>query len=575
MSTPASRTPHGPRFAPKLFTLLREGYGLAKFRHDAVAGLTVAIVALPLAMALAVASGTTPDKGLITAIVAGLLISALGGSRFQIGGPTGAFIPVVYAIIVGHGFDGLVLATLMAGALLVAAGLMRVGTLMKYMPQPVITGFTSGIAVIIFASQFKDLLGLQVEHVPAEFIAKIAMLAQHAGEFNPWAIAIAGGSAAVILAVRRWAPSAPGFLVAVMLSAAAVALLDLPVDTIGSRFGGIPASLPMPALPHFSWQRIVELFPAALTIAFLAGVESLLSAVVADGMTGSRHRSNTELIAQGIANGASALFGGLPATGAIARTATNIRAGGLTPVAGILHALLILAFVLGLSGLASYVPMPALAGMLVVVAWNMSEHQHFRHTLSAPKGDRAVLLATFLLTVLVDLTVAIEVGMVMAAFVFMFRMADVVEVNSGLKLVQEDEDEAAGNGTDSGQRELLPAGVEVFQIAGPLFFGTSNRLDNLLDQFFHPPRVFILRMRLVPIIDASGVHALKALVQRCRQRGIILIASGLQPQPRRVLEQMSLRQREGELYFVEDYERALALARELVGTSAPHPVPEA
>jgi SulP family sulfate permease len=456
MSTPASRAPHGPRFAPKLFTLLREGYGLAKFRHDAVAGLTVAIVALPLAMALAVASGTTPDKGLITAIVAGLLISALGGSRFQIGGPTGAFIPVVYAIIVGHGFDGLVLATMMAGALLVVAGLMRVGTLMRYMPQPVITGFTSGIAVIIFASQFKDLLGLQVEKVPAEFIAKIAMLAQHAGETNPWAIAIAGGSAAVILAVRRWAPSAPGFLVAVVLSAAAVALLDLPVDTIGSRFGGIPASLPMPALPHFSWQRIVELFPAALTIAFLAGVESLLSAVVADGMTGSRHRSNTELIAQGIANGASALFGGLPATGAIARTATNIRAGGLTPVAGMLHALLILAFVLGLSGLASYVPMPALAGMLVVVAWNMSEHQHFRHTLSAPKGDRAVLLATFLLTVLVDLTVAIEVGMVMAAFVFMFRMADVVEVNSGLKLVQEDEDEAFANGVDSGQRALLP-----------------------------------------------------------------------------------------------------------------------
>jgi len=395
------------------------------------------------------------------------------------------------------------------------------------------------------------------------------MLAQHAGESNPWAVGIAIATAAVILAVRRWAPSSPGFLAAVVLAAAAVALFDLPVDTIGSRFGGVPATLPMPALPHVSWQRLVELFPAALTIAFLAGVESLLSAVVADGMTGSRHRSNTELIAQGIANGASALFGGLPATGAIARTATNIRAGALTPVAGILHALLILAFVLGMSGLASYVPMPALAGMLVVVAWNMSEHQHFRHTLSAPKGDRAVLLATFLLTVLVDLTVAIEVGMVMAAFVFMFRMADVVEVNSGLKLVQEDEDEGTASAADAAQREHLPAGVEVFQIAGPLFFGTSNRLDNLLDQFYHPPRVFILRMRLVPIIDASGVHALKALVQRCRHRGIILVCSGLQPQPRRVLEQMSLLPRDGELYFVEDYERALALASGLVGTSVP------
>jgi SulP family sulfate permease len=566
MSAPAPHTPHGPRFAPKLLTLLREGYGLPTFRRDAVAGLTVAIVALPLAMALAVASGTTPEKGLLTAVVAGFLISALGGSRFQIGGPTGAFIPVVYAIIVGFGFDGLVLATLMAGVLLVGAGLMRVGTLMKYMPQPVITGFTSGIAVIIFASQFKDLLGLQVDHVPAEFVAKLAMLAQHAGSFNPWALAIAGGSAAVILAVRRWAPSAPGFLVAVIAAAAAVALFDLPVDTIGSRFGGIPDSLPMPALPVLSWQRMVQLFPAALTIAFLAGVESLLSAVVADGMTGSRHRSNTELIAQGIANCASALFGGLPATGAIARTATNIRAGGLTPVAGILHALLILAFVIGLSGLASYVPMPALAGVLVVVAWNMSEHEHFRHTLSAPKGDRAVLLATFLLTVLVDLTVAIEVGMVMAAFVFMFRMADVVEINSGLKLVDEDEDEPAAPGADAAQRARLPKGVEVFQIAGPLFFGTSSRLDNLLDQFFHPPKVFILRMRLVPIIDASGVHALKALDQRCRHRGIVLVASGLQPQPRRVLEKMSVRPREGELYFVEDFERALALARELVAT---------
>jgi SulP family sulfate permease len=568
MSRPPADAPHSPRFAPKLLSLLREGYALSTFRHDAIAGLTVAIVALPLAMALAVASGTTPDKGLLTAVVAGLLISALGGSRFQIGGPTGAFIPVVYAIIAGHGFDGLVLATLMAGALLVIAGLLRIGTLMKYMPQPVITGFTSGIAVIILASQFKDLLGLQVEHVPAEFVAKLAALAAHLDSFNPWALAIAAGTATVIAAIRRWAPSAPGFLVAVALASAAVALFALPVDTIGSRFGGIPSSLPMPALPAISWQRMVELFPAALTIAFLAGVESLLSAVVADGMSGGRHRSNTELIAQGIANGASALFGGLPATGAIARTATNIRAGGRTPVAGMLHALLILGFMLGLSGLASYVPMPALAGVLVVVAWNMSEHEHFRHTLSAPKGDRAVLLATFGLTVMVDLTVAIEVGMVMAAFVFMFRMAEVVEVNSGLHLVQEDEGDAADDGADAGQREQLPRGVEVFQIAGPLFFGTANRLDNLLDQFYHPPKVFILRMRLVPIIDASGVHALKTLLQRCRHLGIVLVASGLQAQPRRVLERMDVRPRDGELHFVEDYEHALALARELVGNSA-------
>jgi SulP family sulfate permease len=510
-----------------------------------------------------------PDKGLITAVVAGFLISALGGSRFQVGGPTGAFIPVVYAIIATQGFDGLVLATLMAGVLLVLAGLLRVGTLMKYMPQPLITGFTSGIAVIILASQLKDLLGLQVEHVPAEFIAKLQLLAQHLGEFNPWALGVAAACAGVILAVRRWAPTAPGFLVAVMLASLAVALLDLPVDTIGSRFGGIPSTLAIPELPRVDLARMVALLPAALTIAFLAGVESLLSAVVADGMTAGRHRSNTELIGQGISNCASALVGGLPATGAIARTATNIRAGARTPVAGMIHALLILAFILGLSGLASYVPMPALAGVLVVVAWNMSEHEHFRHTLSAPKGDRAVLLATFGLTVLVDLTIAIEVGMVLAAFVFMVRMADVVEVSSGIKLVEdEDEDEPTLSTAELSQRAQLPKGVEVFQIAGPLFFGTSSRLDNLLDQFFHAPKAFILRMRLVPIIDASGVHALKTLADRCRHRGIVLIISGLQAQPTRVVERMSLHPRPGELYFAADFPQALQLARGVVGEPA-------
>ena len=552
--------PHAVLFAPKLLTLLREGYGLGTLRRDAVAGLTVAIVALPLAMALAVASGVSPDKGLVTAVVAGFLISALGGSRFQIGGPTGAFIPVVYAIVALHGYDGLVLATLMAGVILVIAGLLRVGTLMKYMPQPLITGFTSGIAVIIFASQLKDLLGLQVEHVPAEFIPKLKLLAAHWSEFNPWALGIATGCALVILAVRRWAPTAPGFLVAVILASAAVALFGLPVDTIGSRFGGIPSTLSIPQLPTFEWARMIALLPAALTIAFLAGVESLLSAVVADGMSGGRHRSNTELIAQGIANSVSALVGGLPATGAIARTATNIRAGGQTPVAGMLHSLLILAFILGLSGLASYVPMPALAGVLVVVAWNMSEHKHFRYTLSAPRGDRAVLLATFALTVLVDLTTAIEAGMVLAAFVFMVRMADVVEVSSGIKLVDEELEENGGGKDENSQRARLPRGVEVFQIAGPLFFGTSNRLDNLLDQFLKPPKAFILRMRLVPIIDASGVHALNELAQRCRHRGIVLIVSGLQPQPKRVAEKMNLQPRPGELFFVEDFEAALALA---------------
>jgi SulP family sulfate permease len=332
------------------------------------------------------------------------------------------------------------------------------------------------------------------------------------------------------------------------------------VETIGSRFGALPAALPTFHIPHIPFERTRELLPSAFTIAFLAGVESLLSAVVADGMTGRRHRSNAELVAQGVANVGSALFGGLPATGAIARTATNIRAGGRTPVAGMLHAAFLLAFMLLLAPVMGYVPLAGLAAILLVVAWNISEVEAFRHTLSAPKGDRLVLLLTFGLTVAFDLTLAIEVGIVVAAFVFMFRMAEAVEVSSGIRLIESDEPERP---EDITQRQQLPADVEAFQISGPLFFGAANRLDDLLDQFRDPPKVFILRMRLVPMIDASGVHALKSLRERCRRRGIVLVVSGLQPQPRRVLAQMDLHPREGELYLADDYEGALDLARTL------------
>lgn len=556
-------------FQPKLLTVLREGYRAQDLRADTVAGLTVAIVALPLAMALAVASGAEPGAGLVTAIIAGFLVSALGGSRHQIGGPTGAFIPIVYVIIVTHGYDGLVLATLMAGVILVAAGLLRLGTWMKYLPQPLITGFTAGIAVIIFASQLKDLLGLQTPPLPAELLPKLAVMSQHLSSFNPWALGMALACAAIIVGARRIAPTAPGFLVAVVLAAVATAALGLPVDTIGGRFGAIPAALPAMALPEISLARLASLLPAALTIAFLAGIESLLSAVVADGMTGRRHRSNTELIAQGAANVGSALFGGLPATGAIARTATNVRAGGRTPVAGMLHALFLLAFVLWAAGLASYVPMPALAGVLVVVAWNMSEHGHFRHTLrSAPMADRLVLVLTFLLTVFVDLTVAIEAGMVVAAFSFMHRMAQMVEVSAGVQLVQDDD--ALPDGADerrADQRERLPPGVEVFQISGPLFFGAASRLDNLIDQFHARPRVFILRMRLVPFIDASGVHALRGLAERCERLEIALVLSGLQAQPLAVAHRMGLREQAGKLQFVPDFDAALAVANSLLTAS--------
>lgn len=549
-------------YLPKLYTVFSEGYRWRDLRGDAIAGLTVAIVALPLAMALAIASGTTPEKGLYTAIVAGFLISALGGSRVQIGGPTAAFIPVVFVVIQKFGFGGLVLCTLLAGLMLIGAGLLRLGTLMKYMPQPVITGFTAGIAVSIFSSQVKDALGLSMATVPADFLDRWIAYVHQLPTMQPATVALTVTGLAVIAAIRRWRPGWPGFLIALLVCTALCVIFALPAETIGSRFGGLPSALPTFDVPHIPFERTRELLPSAFTIAFLAGVESLLSAVVADGMTGGRHRSNGELVAQGIANVGSALFGGLPATGAIARTATNIRAGGRTPVAGIIHAALLLVFMLALAPLMKFVPLAALAAVLLVVAWNMSEIEHFRHTLSAPKGDGLVLLLTFGLTVFFDLTIAIEVGLVVSAFVFMFRMAEAVEVNTGIKLLDENGDERA-MGDDASQRARLPPGVEVFQISGPLFFGAANRLDDLLDQFQKPPSVFILRMRLVPIIDASGVHALKTLLERCRRRGIVLVVSGLQPQPRRVIRAMALHPREGELYFVDHYEAALALSREL------------
>jgi SulP family sulfate permease len=548
----------GNAWEPKLLTVLREGYRLPDLRADLVAGLTVAIVALPLAMALAIASGTTPDKGLHTAIIAGFLISALGGSRVQIGGPTAAFIPVVFVVIQKFGYGGLVLCTLLAGLILIAAGLLRLGALMKYMPQPVITGFTAGIAVSIFSSQVKDALGLRMGQVPVEFVARWQAYAQHIDTVQPAAVLLLVVGVLAIVGLKRWRPAWPGFLVALGGCTGLALAFGLPVETIASRFGELPSALPVFEFPVIPFERTAELLPSSLTIAFLAGVESLLSAVVADGMTGRRHRSNTELVAQGVANTASALFGGLPATGAIARTATNVRAGARTPLAGVFHALFVLAFMLVLAPWMGYVPLAALAAVLLVVAWNISEVESFRHTLSAPKGDRLVLLATFALTVFFDLTLAIEVGLVLAAFVFMGRMADAVEITD----VGNDEGESPA---DADQRGRLPPGVEAFQISGPLFFGAANRLDEVFDTFRTPPRAFILRMRLVPVVDASGVHAFRALRERCRRHGVVLIVSGLQPQPTHVFAKMGLHARDGDLHFVAGFEQALELARALPG----------
>jgi SulP family sulfate permease len=558
----ASVAPGAPAwhlYVPKLFTVLRRGYRGEDLRHDLISGLTVAIVALPLAMALAIASGTTPLKGLQTAVVAGFLISALGGSRVQIGGPTAAFVPVVFTVIERFGYGGLILCTLLAGLMLIAAGLLRIGTLMKYMPQPVITGFTAGIAVSIFLSQLKDLFGLRMGAVPADFAARLGAYWQHRGDFNAQAALLALGSLILIVVLRRLRPAWPGFLLAVGAATLVCVFVGIPAETIGARFGRIPAQLPQFSLPHIPLERTRELFPSAFTIAFLAGVESLLSAVVADGMIGGRHRSNCELVAQGAANIASALCGGLPATGALARTATNVRAGARSPVSGMLHAVFLLAFMLLLAPWMGYIPLAALAAVLVIVAWNMAEIDSFRHLMTGPVGDRAVLLLTFALTVAFDLTVAIEVGLVLAAFLFMHRMSEVVAIGSNVTLLDEDADDFAA-APQASQRAQLPAGVEVYQVSGPLFFAVANRLDDVLNQFPKPPRVFILRLRLVPLIDASGVAALRALLARCQRHGTRVILSGLREQPRAILAQMGVRPDGERLEFADNFAAALALA---------------
>ena len=548
---------------PKLVTVLREGYRFADFRSDFIAGLTVSIVALPLSMALAIASGTTPDKGLVTAVVAGFLISALGGSRFQIGGPTGAFVVVVFNVIAVHGYDGLVLASAMAGLLLIGAGLLRVGTFIKYIPEPVVTGFTAGIAVIIATSQIKDFLGLSLENEPAEFVEKIWALGEALPSTTVQTLLVAAGSLALIVYLRGKRPNWPGFLIAVVAASFLVWLFGLPTDTIGSRLAGLEPSFALPAFPDVSMERLVALFPSAFTIAFLAGVESLLSAMVADSMTGRRHRSNCELVAQGVANCASAAVGGLPATGAIARTATNIRAGARGPIAGMLHAVFLLGFMVVAWPVTAYIPLASLAAVLLVVAWNMSEIDKFRHLMRAPLGDRAVLLITFALTVMVDLTVAIEVGVVLAAVLFMHRMSEAVEVQADLHLVEEDVSDTSPREFVPMQEYELPPGVAASLIRWPFFFGVAMRLGETLDRIGATPKVLILRLRAVPIIDATGVSALQNMIERCERNGTKVIVTALQPQPERILGDMGVLAR---VTRAPDFAAAIEMAKEMVKT---------
>lgn len=538
---------------------MREGYNFSLLKSDSLAGLTVAIVALPLSMALAIASGASPDKGLVTAVIAGFLISFFGGSRVQVGGPTGAFVVVVFNVIAQHGYDGLLIATFMAGLILIAAGAFKLGQLIKFIPHPVVTGFTAGIAVIIASSQVKDFLGLSMENVPAEFLPKWRAYFGVVSSVDVATLVIGLGALFLIIALKRFAPRLPGFLIAIMLASFAVAMLKLPIETIGTRFPDMPSGLPMPSLPALSWAKISELLPSAFTIAFLAGIEALLSAVVADGMTGTRHRSNQELIGQGIANLGSVMFGGLPATGAIARTATNIKAGGKTPVAGMMHSLFLLLFIVFASDLMAFVPMAALAAILLVVAWGMSESGRFIALLRMPNGDRAVLLLTFGLTIFVDLTVAIGVGVTLASLLFMARMSETVQLENSRSPDEniESEDE------DPGQRDDLPKDVEVFRISGPVFFGVAGELLDAMRKIGRTPKIIILRMRLVPMLDASGVTMIEEFIEQARLSGAKIILSGVQSQPREMLARIGLSGNQQGISFEPDYRAALKLARKL------------
>ncbi|MGH7584292.1 MAG: SulP family inorganic anion transporter [Gemmatimonadales bacterium] len=543
---------------PKLFSTLRS-YHRRQFLNDIAAGVIVGIVALPLAIAFAVASGVTPERGLYTAIIAGFIISALGGSRVQIGGPTGAFIVIVYAIVQQYGVDGLQLAGLMAGVLLIGFGLARLGAAIKFIPHTVVIGFTSGIAVVIVSSEVKDFLGLHVADVPAAFVPKWQLFLTHLTAINPWAVAIALGSMLILWLWPRVSHRIPGPFVVVIAAAIATTIWHLPVETIGSRFGAIHAGLPAPILPHVTVARISQLIGPAFTIALLGSVESLLSAVVADGMIGGRHRSNMELVAQGIANIASPLFGGIPATGAIARTATNVKNGGRTPVAGMVHAITLLLITLFFGRWAGLIPMAALAGILVVVAYHMSEWRSFRSLLRSPRSDVLVLVVTFLLTVFVDLTTAIEVGMVLAAFLFMKRMAEVTNVTP---ISREFADPDA---TEEADMEIMlptdiPAEVQVYEINGPFFFGAAETFRNAIDTVASKPKTLIIRLRHVPAMDATGIHTLRTLVRQARGEGIRVILSGLHAQPMVALAQSGFLDEVGENDLAASLPEALRMA---------------
>ena len=549
-------------FKPKFFSLYKT-YTREQITRDIISGIVVAIIALPLSIALAIASGATPEKGLHTAIIAGFLISFLGGSRVQIGGPTGAFVIIVFNIILKYGYDGMLIATIMAGIFLIAFGLLRFGTFIRLIPYPITTGFTSGIAVVIFTTQVKDFLGLSIDKMPAGFYAMWKVFIANIQTINYWAAGIALVSLILIVFWPRITSKIPGSLVAIIGASLAVYFFNIPVETIGIKFGTISSSLPVPSLPVVSLEKIEHLFMPALTIALLAAIESLLSAVVADGMISGSHKPNAELVAQGVANIASGFFGGLPATGAIARTAANVNNGGRTPISGMTHAVVLLVMLVAFMPLAKFIPMCALAAVLVFVAYNMSEWHSFKALLKAPKSDVTVLLATFFLTVFIDLVVAIEIGMVFAAILFMKRMADVT--SDGFKFTH---DRIADDDTELKfylERENihLPKGIGIYEINGPFFFGIADRfLENAL-QYRRPVPVLIIRMRYVPAMDATGLHALTRLYDKCAEVGTRMVLSGVNEQPRKVMTKAGFVDRIGAENVCPEFSIAVKRATEI------------
>lgn len=552
-------------FKPKLVSTLRN-YNRKTFMADLMAGVIVGIVALPLAIAFGIASGVSPEKGIITAIVAGFIVSVFGGSRVQIGGPTGAFIIIIYGIIQQYGMQGLTIATIMAGVFLVLFGVLRLGTIIKYIPYPIVVGFTSGIAVTIFTTQVKDLFGLTMAEVPSDFVEKWIAYAHDFTTLDGWTTLIGIVSVVVIAVTPRFSKKIPGSLVAIILMTIVALLLKhyagvTSIETIGDRFS-INSALPEAQMPALSWETVKGLVPPALTIAILGAIESLLSATVADGVIGHRHDSNTELVGQGIANLVSPLFGGIPATGAIARTMTNINNGGRTPVAGIVHAVVLLLIFLFLMPLAQYIPMACLAGVLVVVSYGMCGWRSFVMLMKNPKSDVTVLLITFFLTILFDLTVAIEVGLVIACLLFMRRMAETTDVKVIMDEIDPEDDTDVK--LENNEHLTIPKGVEVYEINGPYFFGAGNRFEEVMASFGSRPKVRVIRMRKVPFVDSTGIHNLTNLCLMSQKEGIQIVLSGVNPKVHAVLEHAGFYRIVGENNICSHINLALARAKEIV-----------